>query len=302
MENKALTIKDELNLIKERFVQLCDEKTFLKECSFALQILSRNSYLAGASKRSIQEAVLNVAQTGLTLNPVEKMAYLVPRVVNKELICCLEPSYMGLCKLVTDTGSVTNIYAHIIREGDSFEQTLGTSPEIKHLPKLGNKGNIIGVYAVAVLKDGSKQVEVIDANEVYDIRATSEAYKAYLSGKIKSTIWVANEGEMFRKTVVRRIVKYLPKTDQWDKIYKAVELDELDYKISDEQINYIDSLLRNCSFSEEKKEFIEKYLNTYTPEQANKLITDLLDNQIDRISAGGSYGQKDILNKLSKHV
>jgi recombination protein RecT len=299
METK-ITIK-ELEVIKPRFIQVCDEQTFLKEASFALQHLSRNTYLAKATTQSLQEAVLNVAQTGLTLNPVAKMAYLVPRYMDGKVQACLEPSYIGLCKLVTDTGSVKNIYAHIVYKDDKFEYSLGTSVEVIHKPST-NKSNPVCAYAIAILHDGSKQVEVMDISEINDIKETSESYKAFKAGKVKQTTWESHFGEMARKTVIRRLVKYLPKTDRWEKVNNAVHLDEQDYKISDAQINYIDNLLSTSTIPEERKEFIERYLSTYSPLEAELLIEELKEKQRDAIDSGASYSQTEIKKKLDKFV
>ena len=65
------------------------KEQFNKEASFAIQHLAKNPYLQKASKTSILQSVLNIAQTGLTLNPVSKYAYLVPRYNSstKELEC-----------------------------------------------------------------------------------------------------------------------------------------------------------------------------------------------------------------------
>lgn len=284
--------------IKDRFLQLSKEATFIKECSFAIQHLNKNSYLRGATQESILESVLNVAQLGLTLNPVSKIAYLVPRYIGGKLICSLDISYQGYVKLATDTGSVKNIYSHIVYEGDLFEQSLGTSPEIIHKPKLGQRNKPIAVYAIAILSDGRKQIEVMDISEVNDIREISESYKAFKSGKAKSCIWDDYYDEMARKTVIKRICKYLPKTEMWDKLYKAIDIDNEDYKISNEQINYIESIIDTASYSQEKKEFILRYINTYNADQASKLIEDLKINQINRISAGSNYGAGDIKKKL----
>lgn len=299
MAEDKLTIK-EFEVIRPRFIQVCDEATFLKECSFALQHLAKNSYLAKSTKQSLQEAVLNVAQTGLTLNPVSKMAYLVPRYMDHQVVACLEPSYMGLCKLVTDTGSVRNIYSHVVYEGDTFEHSLGTSPEIIHRPKQGLKDNPTTAYAVAVLHDGSKQVELMDISEIDAIKETSESYKAFKAGKVKHCVWQSHFSEMARKTVIRRLVKYLPKTDQWDKVNNAIDLDEQDYKISDGQVNYIDELLKNSTIPEERKEYIERYLTTYTPQEAQILIEELKEKQVDSINSGHAYNQTAISKKIKQ--
>lgn len=288
--------------IKERFISLIDEQTFLKESSFAIQHLNKNSYLAKSTKESILSSVLNIAQVGLTLNPALKLAYLVPRRVGSDVTCCLEPSYVGLCKLATDTGSVKNIYAHLIYESDEFKQILGTENEIIHNPKLGNRGEFVGVYAVAILSDNRKQVEVMDKMDVFEIRDYSESYKAFLNKKTSDCVWERNFGEMARKTVVKRLCKYLPKTENWEKISKAIELDNQDYGISNGQINYIDSLLLTCSYAEEKKQFIERNLNTYTAEQATRLIEDLKNSQINPITHGGGGGsQTQIKEELEKY-
>ncbi len=298
MEDKlSLTTFDS---IKDKFVKVCNEETFQKEASFAIQHLNRNSYLAGSTRKSILEAVYNVSLTGLSLNPISKLAYLVPRYVNKEVVCCLEPSYQGLCKLATDTGSVKSIYAHFVKDGDVFEQILGTSPQLIHKPKLGNKGNLIAVYAVAILKDDSKQIEVMDISEVNDIRDKSESYKSFKSGKSKSCIWEDHYEEMSRKTVIKRLVKYLPKTDQFDKLNEAVELDNQDYKASYGQLDMIDTLLRTSSISEEKKQFISNYMNTYNSQEASDCISELKEKQIDMIDSGEMVSQTQIKEKLKQ--
>jgi len=108
-----LTLKKEhFNKIEPRFIELSDQKTFAKECSFAMQHFAKNDYLDKATIESKLQAVLNVAQVGLTLNPVLKLAYLVPRFENGAVKCFLEPSYQGLVKLITDTGSAKNVTCH----------------------------------------------------------------------------------------------------------------------------------------------------------------------------------------------
>lgn len=286
--------------IKTRFTEIFDEVTFRKECSFAMQHLSKNSYLAIATQKSILESVLNIAQIGLTLNPAMKLAYLVPRRVNNEVVCCLEPSYQGICKLVTDTGSVKNIYSQLVYENDIFEQILGTENTIVHKPKLGNRGAIVGIYAVAILADNRKQVEVMDKPSIDEIRDYSESYKSFKAGKAKSCIWEDNYEEMARKTVIKRLCKYLPKTNNWERISTAIELDNQDYKVDYWQLDKIEQLLRTSSMDEEKKEFISRNLNTYNKEQANQVIAQLEMSQVNPILAGHNYNQSDIKELQSK--
>ena len=56
--------------------------TWAKESQFAIQYFQKNDYLAKtalANPTSAQNAIINVAAIGITLNPASKLAYLVPR-------------------------------------------------------------------------------------------------------------------------------------------------------------------------------------------------------------------------------
>ena len=296
----AITIKT-FEPIRDRFVKLTNEDTFNKEASFALQHLANNKYLAELDKNSIIQAVLNVSQTGLSLNPILKLAYLIPRKGK----CCLDVSYMGLVKLLTDTGSIKSVYAHPVYEGDEFEVILGTSTEIIHKPKFNTK-LLQKVYAVSVLHDGSKQIEVMTASEINEIRDKSESYMAYVAKKIKSCIWVDNYSEMARKTVIKRIAKYLPKTDRMEQFAQAVHIDNQDYIISNEHANYLESLTETSVYDPETQEMlISKLHSGITTEEAETIKKDLMLNQRNPITSGTNYTQTDIKNhlkELSKNV
>lgn len=296
METNQLTVSA-FEVIKPRFTEIVDEITFKKEISFAMQILKKNSYLASATRDSILESVLNVAQIGLTLNPAMKLAYLVPRRVVGNVVCCLEPSYQGLCKLVTDTGSVKSIYAHPVYEKDTFNYELGTETTIYHKPTMGSRGAMKCVYAVGILTDGTKQVELMSVEDINAIRDRSEGYKSFKDGKAKTAIWESDYSEMARKTVVKRLTKYLPKTENWEKVNNAIELDNSDYKIDYIQMDRIEELMKTSSMDENKKEYHLRYLDQMNRSDANNLIRQLEETQVDRISAGLNYNQADIVKK-----
>lgn len=298
-----LTVKT-FKKIEGRFTDLVGKETFDKECSFALQHLSKNLFLQQSTPESLLVSVLNIAQVGLTLNPVMKLAYLVPRRDWKSntVICHLEPSYQGLVKLLTDSKSVINVYAHLIYSNDAFEQILGTQNEIIHKPKLGNRGDIIGVYGVGVLQNGDKQTEVMDVSEVNEIRDSSESYKSFKSGKSKSCIWNDWYDEMARKTVIKRLVKYLPKSNHHaqELLMKSIDLDNNDHQMNDGQANLIDSLLLTSTITEERKCHIEEFMVTFSHNAAQQTIELLKDNQVDKLQNGMPASQADIKKSLEK--
>lgn len=298
-------VKKDFDLIEERFTMLSDEKTFLKEISFAMQLFKSNAYLNKSTKESKLECVVNLAQTGLTLNPVLKYAYLVPRSVRDGqdyvIKCHVEPSYQGLVKLVTDTGSAKTIYAHVVYEGDVFKTTLGTSVEIQHEPQYKST-DITHVYAVALLHDGTKQVEVMTLEQIDAIRDMSESYKSFKKGNAKSCIWNDHFEEMAKKTVIKRLVKYLPKTNMFEKLKTAIEIDNVDYGASDAQLDFIDSLIMTAAIDPDELESIEREKSYMTGDRAKELIEYLKANQLDPIHAGVNYNQTDIKNKLKEEL
>lgn len=303
MSNLAKFTQSDLDSVKERMIKLIDEETYIKEVSFALQAINQSEYLQKCSKESLQKAVYNISTTGLSLNPVLKFASLVPRYINGGYQCVLEPQYQGLVKLITDTGSVQNVYAHNVCDGDEFEVQYGTTAEIIHKPKFKSK-SITHSYAVAILPNGSKQFEVMTKEELDYIRGMSESYKAFEAKKIKNCIWVQHEGEMCKKTVIKRLVKYLPKTDKYEKLAQAVELDNSDYTATDSQCDYLLSLLRTSVYGKDDTgEMLEqKILSGISKTEFETIKRDLENNQLDPIASGLNYNQKDIKKKLENHV
>jgi recombination protein RecT len=275
---------EHLEPVRGRFVELTDKNTFDREASFALQVLQRNDYLAKADPGSILRSVLNVAQIGLSLNPVLKLAYLVPRYnrASRQVECCLEPSYQGLVKLLTDTKSVVSVQANVVYEGDEWGVDLASDRKITHhTPYLltgQSKGLPVAVYAIATLHDGSRMVEVMGKVEVEEIRERSESYKKAREGKGSST-WITDEGEMWRKTVIRRLFKYLPKSGAFEKVAEAVALDESDYPCTAAQWSLIMRLVHTAQIDGDKKDRIEQESNGYTSIEASRCIEYLQQNQ-----------------------
>ncbi len=302
----ALTTKD-FEPIKQRFVELVDERTYLREASFAIQLLNSNAYLATAAKQSVQMAVLNVAQIGLSLNPALKLAYLIPRKMKRGQDWVLEaqlmPSYQGLVKLITDAGTVKNIAAHLIWEGDEVEIDMASTEKVsKHRPYVITgkpKGELRGVYSLATLTDGSMQVETMSKDEVYAIRERSESWRKSQEppkdGKAPMpSIWTTDEGEMFRKTVIRRHFKYLPKSGNFEKIAEAIKIDEKDYESTAAQVGYIETLLGSAELKQEVKDKIFNEISTMSYNDASECIRFLKDCQpADMVKVTGEAARRE---------
>lgn len=255
-----------------------------QETSFALQHINKSPALLKCSIESMQQAVLNISNIGLSLNPAAKEAYLIPRWNNlsKSMECVLEPGYVGLVKLLTDAGSIKSILCQIVYEADTFSIDLASNTNpVSHKPELtkSKRGEVKGCYALATLFDGTRQVEWMDVEEINSIRDRSETYKAFKEGKIKSCTWVSDYGEMSRKTVIKRIYKYLPRTDRMQKVDEAIKVDNEDYTASESQLQYIESLLHTSTLEQRQIDSIEMEMSVMNQKRASEVINNLRANQ-----------------------
>ena len=203
---------------------------FAKEAEFAKQLLMKNSFLlevARGNPDSLQAAISNVAAIGISLNPALALAYLVPRKVNKVQAICLDISYRGLTRLATDTGIIKAMKAELVYQNDTFSyKGFHIEPEFSANP-FGDRGDLVGVYAMALLTDGTVLVETMNINEVNQIRNDSEAYKdAAKEGgwKLGNNVWVKYYTEMVKKTVIKRASKTLPSSKGTEILGKAIEV------------------------------------------------------------------------------
>lgn len=248
---------------------------YRREASFALQALQgpNGEYLRKCSPQSIRNAVVNVANVGLSLSPALKLAYLVPR----KGVCCLDISYVGLCHLAMETGAVLAVMAETVRENDSFEYVDGfTQPRHKFNPfaSVKDRGEIIGVYCVARLKSGVSQVETLSMEEINRIRAVSMA---------KDGPWSNWFEEMAKKSVIKRASKLWPRSDRLSKAIETLNEHEGDANIqtpisTDASVEDVDAATRVLKQIEETQEALRRDLDgAKTVEEARAVWSRILE-------------------------
>lgn len=167
----------------------------------------RDPKIYQCTKVSISECMARSVITGLPVGSALDMAYAVPFFNSKlqvfELVFI--PGYQGLVEVVVDDGSrIVKIEARLVHALDDFSIDYGTKPSIHHVPKFdGVAGSVIGAYAVATFINGETQFAWMSFSEIEDIRMSS-------SGRT-GPAWTKHPGEMQKKTVIRRLIKLLPK-------------------------------------------------------------------------------------------
>lgn len=179
------------------------------EAGFAVQVIQSNSFAMGVAQKnpaSLRNAVMNIAAIGISLNPAEKLAYLVPR----GGAICLDISYRGLAQIAVDSGAADWVDARIVYANDDYQpRGIGELPEHRPAnPFAGNRGAIVGVYAAAKRKDGTYAVKELPIDRINAIKARSE------SAKRGSGPWKTDEEEMILKTAVKSVVKMLQGTNK----------------------------------------------------------------------------------------
>lgn len=190
--------------------------TWAKESQFAIQYFQKNDFLAKTALSnpiSAQNAIINIAAIGLTLNPASKLAYLVPR----DGGVCLDVSYMGLLHIAQETGAIKWGQAKLVYSNDTYESNgLDQAPTHKY-NAFGDRGEVVGAYCTVKTSDNDYLTEEMSLAEIKQTEATSKA---------KNGPWKNFWSEMARKTVVKRASKMWPKSLRLDSAINVLNEEE----------------------------------------------------------------------------
>lgn len=307
-------LSDEIQALESDFQNYLSPESQIKfeqEALFAVQALRKNSYLAQVATnnpQSLRDAIFNLAAIGLTLNPIEKQAYLIPR----DGQVCLDISYMGLCDLATSNGEIIAVRAVLVHANDTLEITgISTAPNHSYQP-FGDRGDIVGVYCCAILPSGIVLSETMTLAECHAIRNRTDIWKKHQKGP-----WLTDEGEMIKKTVIKRAAKLWPAVNRFKKAIDVLNSHEgIDFEQErKEQIEAHEREQREKSEAivvemAEKKSIIEE-IKAYsailtkgkTIEQKGAFMVDNLGvNRFDDLLKKPLIELETILNNLKDEV
>lgn len=183
----------------------------------ALTEIRKVPTLAKCDQTSFLGAIMQCAQLGLEPGGALGHAYLLPFENRKKGITEVQfiVGYRGMIDLARRSGQIVSLTARTVHENDEFSYQYGLNEDLKHVPATGDRGALIYVYAVAKLKDGGVQFEVMSRSDIDKVRAQSKA------GNYGP--WQTHYDEMAKKTVIRRLFKYLPVSIE---LATAVTMDE----------------------------------------------------------------------------
>jgi len=275
--------KSSLKEAHTKFMAINPEKA-TSELGFAMQIFQNSDALQRCEPQSILNAVVNVARTSVTLNPVMRLAYLVPR-KNK---CVLDFSYMGLVAMLRDNNCIKSISARIVYEDEEFDYDVAYN-KIHHKPRFAKteeehkNRERIGCYSSATLPNGEVVFEFMPMWEIEKVKRLSEG-----SGS-KYSAWQVWEEEMIKKVVIKRHFKMLISGNPSEALATALQIENENNSL----VNSFDS--KSVALSSKKKPSL---MNAFDFEDEKNIIEveeeSIIESEVSKVDTSIDFTEEEI--------
>ena len=229
-EEKKQTMGDIIEKMMPTMQEMLPKHMSPERMSRLALTLYKNQKLKNCDPMSFIGAVLESVQLGLEPNTSLGEAYIIPY----KNMATFQMGYRGLIKLAHNTGQYNTIYAHEVYPNDEFRYQLGLNKELHHVPADIPEGKPRYYYAVYKLKNGGYDFVAWSRDKIIMHAAQ---YSAGYQSKKEST-WDTAFDDMAKKTVLKQVLKYAPKSVE---LADALEKDETVRKdITEESIRVID--------------------------------------------------------------
>jgi recombination protein RecT len=180
-----------------------NQTRFLQNCMTVLQ----DTYnIEKCQPISIARTLLKGAFLGLDF--FQKECYAIPYGDGLQF----QTDYKGETKMAKKYSirPIKDIYAKVVREGDFFEEEIKDGQQVVNFKPLSfNDGKIIGAFAIVLYQDGGMEYETMSTDEIEKVKE-NYSKKSHKTGEF-SKAWVVSTGEMYKKTVLRRLTKKIEK-------------------------------------------------------------------------------------------
>lgn len=209
---------------QQAFIEIAEKDQLVhwqEESQFALQAWYKNEMLQKCSPVSIQNAIINVAACGLTLNPANGLAFLVPEYdkATKQQACQLRISFKGLMKVAVDSGAIDWVRAEIVRERDTFDYLGPCEKPVHKMNPFSDRGEVIGVYCIAKTGKGDYLADVMSKAEIDKIKSKAKT----------QLVWNDWYEEMAKKAIIKRASKQWPAVNNAQRFTETVKrIDEVE--------------------------------------------------------------------------
>lgn len=227
-KDAVVTIKDflekNMDVLKQALPRHLEPERFARLVTIEIR---KNPKLSSCSFPSIVGAMLQGVQLGLEPGPLGHV-FFVPYWNNKTRgnECQLQVGYQGLIELARRSSAVSHIFADVVYERDEFTFHYGSGQQLRHKPSFtGDRGKPVASYMFVRFSDGAEHFHVMSIEEINAIMARSKSRDK--AGNVTGP-WATDWAEMAKKTVLRRGIKYVPKSVE--EIRKVIAADETTVK------------------------------------------------------------------------
>lgn len=145
-----------------------------------------------------------------------------------------QTDYKGEIKLCKrhSKNPVKDIFAKVVREGDFFEEEVDSGVQkVRYKPQPFSDNQMIGAFAIVLYKDGSMMYDTMSKKEIEKVRDTYSKAK-------DSQAWRDSTGEMYKKTVLRRLCKLIDL--DFDSIEQRIAYEDGGDAVFDSQLKIVE--------------------------------------------------------------
>lgn len=218
------TLADAATLIEKYAANITSKEEAHEYATHVSLMAQQNPKIRDCDPRSVVVGMMACVRVGMMPNTPEQYVALIP--YGKELQ--FQIMYRGLAQLAYNSGIVNKIDADLVFPEDQWAIEGGTDRRLIHRYTLESldrdrtqADEALFVYSTAILRNGEKAFEVMNQSQILKIK--EKAVKATGNG----TPWQEWATEQYKKTVVKRFCKLLPKSSKDDRLAYAIQADNL---------------------------------------------------------------------------
>lgn len=271
--NEVLAQEDSLKMVLPDHI---DVKQFVKITVLAVE---QNPALLECERQSLFQSLSRCASDGLI--PDGKDAALIPFNTKAGNKWVKKAQYMpmvaGILKRARQSGQIATITARCVYANDEFDYWVDEDGEhIKHKPFfLGDRGEMVLVYAMAKMKSGDVVVEPMGKEEIEKVRQSS---------KQPDGVWKQWPERMAEKSALHRIARRLPNSSEIAELTMRdnfmYELNKKEKDVPREISSSFQELIGNDNAAfESLKEALE---NSNTEEELNEFASIMKENNLSQ--------------------
>lgn len=174
-QNTDLIIQEYAPALKEYAVRSYDQKAFLKSAVLAVKSNPdlEKCISTDIGKASFINSLRFASTTGLSLNPQEGKAAIIPRTTKSgATVATYQVMKNGMIDLALESGKVEFIEADYVRKNDFFTGIKKTMAGVDYefAPALKDRGELLGFFAVMKMKSGATHGKWLTTKEIEDHR------------------------------------------------------------------------------------------------------------------------------------